>query len=165
MVTEERLKELIHYDDKTGIFIRRVTVARRVKARAGQVLNCTQANGYTRVMIDGSSYLLHRLAFVYMGVKLHGQVDHINGDRKDNSFCNLRLVTHADNGRNTKLPITNKSGSIGICWDKANSKWLAQIKFNGENHFLGRFSDIELAKKARLNKEIEFGFHQNHGMR
>jgi len=165
MVTKERLRELFDYSDETGLFTRLVSVARRPEARAGYVLNGCQNNGYMRVMVDGKSCLLHRLVFAYKGIEINGQVDHINGDRQDNRFKNLRVVSHAENGRNTKLPVTNKSGVMGVCWDSNNGKWYAQIKFDGVTHFLGRFDDLNEAKKVRFEKEREFGFHKNHGAR
>ena len=165
MITKERARELFNYDIDTGLFTRLVTVARRVKSRKGQVLDGAQSNGYLRVMIDGESVLLHRLVFVYLGLELHGQVDHIDGNRKNNAKANLRLVTHQENGKNVKLPSNNKSGVIGVCWDTRNSRWYAQIKHEGSNIFLGRHDSLEAAIKVRAQAEIKYGFHKNHGKR
>lgn len=163
MIETSRVRELFSYSEETGLFVRRVSVARRKEARVGHVLSGVQSNGYMRVMVDGESVLVHRLVFIYMGVSLTGQVDHINHIRTDNRWENLRQVSHAENGRNAKKPITNKSGTVGVCWDTNNRKWYVQIKYNGQNHFLGRFSSIEDAKEARAQKEVKFGFHENHG--
>ena len=163
MTTTSRVRELFDYDQSTGIFVRRISVARRKKAQAGQILDGTQNNGYMRVMVDGKSILLHRLAFIYMGVELAEQVDHINGVRTDNRWANLRPVSHAENGRNVKKPINNKSGVIGVCWDSITGRWYAQIKHKDKNIFLGRFNSIDEAAKVRKAKEVELGFHKNHG--
>lgn len=165
MLTTERVRELFNYDESTGLFTRIKDVARRPEARAGHVLSGVQSNGYMRVMVDGESVLLHRLALIYMGISIDGQVDHIDGDRRNNRIENLRVVSHQENGRNVKVPSNNKSGVIGVCWDSFNGKWYAQIKSGGKNIFLGRFDDLCEAKKARLSAELKFGFHENHGKR
>jgi hypothetical protein len=51
-----------------------------------------------------------------------------------------------------KKPISNnKSGHIGVCWDKERNKWLASIGYNGKKIKIGRFVDKNDAINARLN--------------
>jgi hypothetical protein len=93
----------------------------------------------------------------------NGDVDHINGDRQDNRICNLRNVTRSENCMNSSISKRNKSGVLGVCWTSRERKWLAQIQHNGKNIHIGSFDVLEDAKAARLNKEKELGFHENHG--
>ena len=67
MISQSRLKEVLSYNQDTGVFCRLVSTARRKAAAAGNDRFNQTKNGYYRVMIDGKSYLLHRLVFVYMG--------------------------------------------------------------------------------------------------
>ena len=49
----------------------------------------------------------------------------------------------------------NKSGIVGVNWDKARGKWQASIRFRGHKYNLGRFDDIEEAAKIRAIAEKE----------
>ena len=76
-------------------------------------------------------------------------VDHINGDTLDNRRQNLRVVSNAENLQNRQgLNANNSSGVRGVSWDKARGKWQAKIKVNYKTIHLGRFDDIEEARKA-----------------
>ena len=75
-------------------------------------------------------------------------VDHINGVTLDNRRCNLRLASHSENMRNTKLRKNNKTGYKGVCWDIVNKRYHVTIRYNGKKIFLGRFDNIIEAAKA-----------------
>jgi hypothetical protein len=70
------------------------------------------------------------------------ETDHINGDYLDNRHENLRICTTSENQRNKRIQANNTSGYKGVCWDKKNKKWCAQIKCNGISKKLGRFENI-----------------------
>ena len=91
------------------------------------------------------------------------QVDHINHDRTDNRIENLRLVNANENGKNQKASVRNKSGVVGVSWKKSKNKWHSQIMVNGKQIHLGFFDNIDEAKKARIDAERKYGFHENHG--
>lgn len=94
---------------------------------------------------------LHRLI---MGVNDPKQeVDHINHNRLDNRRSNLRICTHAQNGKNLPLKKNNTSGFAGIIWDKARNKWQVRIKVMYKGIFLGRYDDLEEAISMRLFAE------------
>ncbi len=82
-------------------------------------------------------------------------VDHKNRNRYDNRKSNLRCCTYAENNRNRGLCATNKSGVIGVHFDKKRNKWTASITLNGKKIFIGRFENKEAAIQARLQKEHE----------
>jgi len=74
--------------------------------------------------------------------------DHEKGDTLNNRRENLRLATNTENCRNQKRRNTNTSGYKGVWHDKRRNKWLAQIKVNGKNIFLGYHDDPLDAAKA-----------------
>lgn len=49
----------------------------------------------------------------------------------------------------------NKSGVVGVNWDKSRSKWQASIRFKGRKYNLGRFEYIQDAIDARQQAERE----------
>ena len=44
----------------------------------------------------------------------------------------------------------NKSGILGVCWDKSRNKWAAKIKVGGRHINLGRYDDKHAAREAYL---------------
>lgn len=90
-------------------------------------------------------------------------VDHINGDRTDNKIENLRSCSRLENSVNRAVASHNKSGVLGVHYDKSRGKWAAEIKVNKKKVYLGRFDSIDEAKTARKIAEVKYGFHPNHG--
>lgn len=161
MVTQERLKEMLSYNILTGEFIRiKPLKGNTLYAVVGSVNN----DGYVSISIDNKRYGAHNLVWLYKYGKFPDlQLDHINGVRKDNRFENLREVSHAENQRNKKLDKRNKFGYPGIRHGKRLGTYRACIGVNKTEIQLGTFSTLESAIAARVQAEIKYGFHENHG--
>ena len=82
-------------------------------------------------------------------------IDHILHQTNDNRKSQLREVTPSQNCMNRMVAKRNKSGVVGVSWDKACNKWRAAIGVNGKNIRLGSFTTIEDAIEARLKAELE----------
>ena len=159
----EALK-LFRYDYETGVLYWRWRVNNRVpKTLEAGAQN--KSNGYLYVKVHGRRYLVHRVVMLmcygFCGEGL--DVDHINHVRNDNRLVNLRFVTRRENQRNQSLGSKNTSGVTGVCFLKARKKYMAQIRVDGENIFLGRFETLEEAAAARAEANLKFNFHNNHG--
>lgn len=89
------------------------------------------------------------------------EVDHINGDGLDNRKQNLRLVSHARNMMNRRLPKNNKSGYKGVRWCPGKKKWRAEISYGGKQYHLGYFCDPLDA--ATVYNEASLRFHGEYG--
>lgn len=150
-LTAARLREVLHYDPETGAFTRLTPYnQRKVGDEAGGVLS----TGYVGICVDGSVYLAHRLAWLYVhGSWPSGHIDHINHVESDNRLCNLRDVTHKQNHQNLLKFSSNTSGHSGVCWHKAAGKWHSRIGHNGKHIDLGLFEKIEDAVAARKAAE------------
>lgn len=88
--------------------------------------------------------------------------DHVEPSRTlDNRRENLRIATTSQNGMNSRRGIGNSSGYKGVSFDRSRNQWMACIKVNYKNIFLGRFGSPELAYMAycTASKKIhgEFG--------
>ena len=79
------------------------------------------------------------------------QVDHINLDKLDNRWVNLREATNSQNQANIHAHITNTSGFKGVSWHRGVQKWRAQIERDGHSCYLGYFDTPEAAAAAYAN--------------
>lgn len=147
MLTQARLKEWLRYDPSTGLFTR--VKAGGGKAIVGTVISCKRA-GYLQVFIEGHNYVVHRLAWLYMtGEWPKGQIDHINCERADNRWSNLRDVDQSTNMQNRKHSQTNsKTGVLGV--SPSYGRFRAAIEVDGKFKHIGRFDTIEEAQAAHL---------------
>lgn len=154
ILPQARLKQLFHYDPDTGVLTRITNV--QGGGRVGKKDWC-EANGYYIVSVDGEQYYLHILAWIYMtGDYPNGLMDHINRDKKDNRFANLREATSSENAWNVGVPRHNTSGYKGVTRNKRLNTWTAGITFNGKRIHLGNFSTPEIASVAYHNAAKEY---------
>jgi hypothetical protein len=157
MITKERLRELLHYNPRTGIFkwrfSSRLSKLRKRGAIAGKVGN----DKYRRIWIDKQTYQANRLAWLYVygqwPVKL---LDHINNDRDDNRITNLREATDKESAQNRKVRSDNKTGFKGVHWHKERKVYIARITVKGRQIFLGRFDDPEQAHFAYCRAAFKY---------
>lgn len=161
-----RLKELLNYDESTGIFTHKkrrsgVPVA---GAKAGCRVKNLDGGIYEVITLDRKSYKAHRLAWLYCyGSMPAMQIDHCNGDSLDNRICNLRDVSPSENCKNRTLITTNKTGVNGVSWNKKESKYQVTIMHERKNINLGMFDNLEDAKEARAKGDIKYNYHASHG--
>lgn len=123
--------------------------------------------GYNSGSINNTHFQAHRVVWALVHGNWPGDmdVDHLDGNRKNNRIENLRLVSKLENSRNKGMTSRNSSGVVGVCWHKGAQKWLAQYSKGNWPIYLGVFSDKEEAAQAvRAAREAE-GFHPNHGTR
>ena len=149
-LTAEKARELLDYDPETGVFTWRVAKGRKSK---GMLAGCIDHYGYVQIGIDGTHYKGHRIALLITNGSWPSEhIDHINGIRDDNRIDNLREASQSINMQNLLRPMSgNTSGFLGVCWDTEKQSFLAQIKTNGKNKFLGRFADPSEAHAAYLD--------------
>jgi len=160
MITQKHLKKVLSYNSDTGVFTWLVSNSPRVKvgSRAGHI----NSLGYTIIGINNKLYNAHRIAWLYeYGEFPQKHIDHINGDRSDNSIDNLRDVSQHSNSKNGRISKNNTSGHNGV-YKQLNS-YIAKIKVLGKSLHIGSFKDKEDAIKARQEANIKYGFHENHG--
>ena len=138
MLTAYRLREVLDYDEGTGIFL-----------RDGKCAGGPNGNGYLRIRVDGVRYLSHRLAWLYVyGVWPTNQIDHINLNKTDNRISNLRDASRSENHANMPVSKANTSGFKGVYWAPNISRWRATVKVNGKKRNLGYFHSAKDASAA-----------------
>lgn len=151
-LTQERLKELLHYDPETGEF----TWLRGKRAGKKTGLRSPKSQ-YCRIHILSEPQFVHRLAWLYMTGKWPDHfIDHIDTNKFNNRWSNLRRATKAQNTNNRGLSKRNTSGFKGATFDKRRRLWLAQIVCQSRHYHLGRFRTAEEAHAAYVAKAKEF---------
>lgn len=140
-LTHELLRRLVRYDESSGAFTR---------SNGAPAEGAARNHGYRVMSVNGRPYLLHRLAWFYVtGAWPVAHIDHINGDKLDNRFSNLRQVTIKLNNQNIRKARSNsKSGMLGAF--PAGGRWRAQIKSGGKSVPLGIFDTPREAHEAYL---------------
>ena len=155
LITQQRLKELLRYDSETGVF--HWLVNRGKNGTKNKLAGSRLTEGYLVITIDGRSYIAHRLAWLYVyGVWPTSGLDHINRVHDDNRITNLREATCAQNMQNRNSLSNNKSGVVGVSWNKRINKWSASIKVSYKTIRLGNFSSIEHAAIARAEAKAKY---------
>lgn len=105
-------------------------------------------------------WYLHRFILGVTDAKI--DVDHRDRNGLNCQRRNLRTATRTLNNGNATLRADNRSGHKGVCWSTRDGEWMAYITFNKKRIYLGRFSNLARAVKARNKKSLElFGeFHR-----
>jgi hypothetical protein len=89
-------------------------------------------------------------------------VDHINGNPLDNRKENLRICTHQQNMMNQGKQKNNSTGFKGICFNKRDNKYQAQIMIDGKIKHLGLFDDKLDAYKAYCEACVKYHGEYHH---
>lgn len=128
-----------------------------------EALAANHNSGYRAGSILSRTCLAHRVIWAMHTGTFPDNIDHINGDRKDNRIINLRSVSKRENALNKAMQSNNTSGCVGVVFVRHLNKWQSKIKINGKYISLGCFCNFDDAAKARKAAEKKYFFHPNHG--
>ncbi|WP_312358867.1 HNH endonuclease signature motif containing protein [Mixta calida] len=171
----EKLKEMFVYKEDEGLLFWKERprhhfpsdgrFSRWNKLHPGrQAGSVSKISGYVIISIDRSCYKAHRLIwYMHTGEDPGTIMDHINHNRSDNRFSNLRKASYVSNAQNRSINCRNKSGCPGVKFYPEYNSWVVSIKVNYKAIHLGSFKDKDEAIRARRAAEIKYGYHKNHG--
>ena len=83
-------------------------------------------------------------------------IDHINHNKFDNRKENIRLTNDSNNNKNTTLKKNNNSGIIGVHYATRDKKWVAKIRLDYNDIYLGGYENKKDAIIARLDAEQKY---------
>ena len=142
--TRSYLEQFLRYDPETGL-LTWVSAGAHRRREAGWVTE----KGYLRVTLHGTHYRATHLIWLLMtGEWPTAQVDHIDNNKTNNRWENLREATNSQNNMNKGVRSDNTSGYKGVYWDSWKHKWRAEIYVNRKKIYLGAYIEIEDAIKA-----------------
>lgn len=160
MITQDIVQELFDYRDGNLYWRHKVNKRHGISNPAGTV----NSLGYRVVTINGKKIHAHRLVWLWHGLDLPEQIDHINGNRADNRIENLRAADCVTNAFNAKLKTDNTSGVKGVSWCNTYKKWIVQI-YAFKKKVSGRFASFEDAAAFARQKRAELhGAFANEGV-
>ena len=81
------------------------------------------------------------------------KITHMDGCRANNAWNNLKHVTQTCSLQNNGLQKNNTSGFKGVFWNKRGKNWMARIKINNKEIYLGLHEDTVSAALARCLAE------------
>lgn len=135
--TREELRSLFDYLPQ-GILIRKST---------NKPVYLILHRGRCKVVVEGQKYMLSRVIYAWhFSDPGNLQIDHINGNKKDDRIENLRVATSSQNNAakcNSKGYFKNKSG-----------KWVVDIMKDGKHNRLGTFANEKLAADLAFKLKI-----------
>jgi hypothetical protein len=153
-LTQEELREALDYNPLTGLF---VWISPRKSIRVGAVAGDFSGR-YVRLKFQQKSYPAHCLAWLYMtGRWPKDEIDHIDTNKHNNAWKNLREATRVQNAHNAS-PMNNKKYSRlkGVTYAKGRRKWMASIRLGGKHsRFIGYFDTEQEAHAAYVAKARE----------
>ena len=118
--------------------------------------NTKPRNAYLCAKFDNKKVLLHRFV---MGLTKGDKVivDHIDGNRLNNSKSNLRIVNNTQNLANQrrKDKINTSSQYKGVWYYEKINRWRAHLRCEGVTYHLGTFKTEEAAAEAYNKKALE----------
>ncbi len=128
--------------------------------------------GYYHVILskDGETktHRIHKLvSFAFcLNPNDYDIVDHIDKNRLNNMFNNLRWCTASENQRNATIRKDNTSGTQGVCFDESNNRWVAQWNDNNMKQKTKSFSinkyGADQAKQMAIDHrkamELQYGY-------
>ena len=169
-LTQEYLKECLHYNPETGIFtwkrrpishfkdgviVKKEHICNRWNTHyANTIAGYKSKLGYIEICINNKGCLAHRLAWIYSyGYDSENEIDHFDRDPSNNRIVNLRETGRVCQMQNTGDYKNNTSGVKGVSRQKQNKNWRAYININDKQKHIGSFLDFNDAVMARWAEE------------
>ena len=156
----ETLRQLLRYEPDTGkLFWKQRDASFCKSKRAQKIFNTKHAGKQAFTSIDSLGYCqtslslgsqryqlrAHRVAYAIMvGAWPDMDIDHINNNRTDNRWSNLRAATRSQNLANKKS-LGGASSFIGVAKAK-NGKWCGYAAKAGKRHIKTFDAEIDAAK-------------------
>lgn len=146
--TLDEYKELltkVAYNPITGIFI----------WTSGRVAGSNTLEGYRRIIYLGKPFYAHRVAYVAMTGVVAELIDHIDRNRSNNIWTNLRATDDTVNRYNSDPSTANTSGYTGVSFFKRVGKWQGYLTHKGKRISCGHHYTAEQAHIAASSKREE----------
>ena len=125
----------------------------------GEAVQVKDSGGYLIIKIGGRYLPQHRVAWKLMtGEWPQAEIDHINRNRADNRWCNLREATKAQNAQNRAAHSNNHLKVRGVR-QRPDGSFEPRIMKEGRAIYLGVYPTLEEAVAVRKQAEQRIFSH------
>lgn len=161
MITQDYLKECLHYDPKTGVFTWKKRPLNHFHCKrgfsvfnsqkAGKRADSKRSDGYSEIRFKKNRRLAHIYAWLYFyGEYPNGKIDHKNQNKSDNRISNLRIASSSDNNSNVKSKgVTSKYLGVHVCGK--SGKFIATCQ-KGKRNRMTKSHNIEIEAAKTYDK-------------
>lgn len=142
-----RLRSLLRYDAATGHlhWLVKVSLTGDARGKPGSRAGTITKSGYVQVSVNKRTYVGHRIAWALVTGQWPQQtIDHINGERADNRWHNLRCATQSQQQGNRPHNCDGLAKIRGLSWISKDQVW--QVSLAGK--YLGRYRDKDVAERV-----------------
>jgi hypothetical protein len=151
MLTQLRLREVLHYDPDKGVFTWLQCKRHDRIGKAAGTVHKFGHGAFLKIQVDERIYYAGRLAWFYMTGQWPILVKAKNGDGLDIRWSNLCETTRQLSGLDRRVNANNQTGFKGVHRGQSPTKpFSAQIQVGGKVHFLGSFATAEEAHGAYM---------------
>ena len=153
-ITFERASEVLAYCPDTGELRWKIG---RAGVCAGELAGTVTSQGYLQICIDYAQHRGHRLAWLLMTGQMPREIDHVDRNRLNNRWSNLREVAPGENQKNRGTPKNNTSGFMGVSFVRRDGTWRCAFQCDKRRYSLNGFTSAELASKAYEGLRAKYG--------
>ena len=142
-------RERISYNPETGAFVwcKENNFHKRLTGKPAGTIR----EGYLVIKLNNIGYFAHRIAWFLMTGEQPNVIDHINGDKLDNRFCNIRNVDFSANAKNHGKKINGPGLPCGVR-KLPSGRFQARLKCDNKLVSIGTFATVEEAEQAYKNE-------------
>ena len=138
-IIPEIIREAINYDPVSGQLFKN-----------GEPVTHKTSHGYLELRFRTTKYYAHRVAWFLVTGEQPQHIDHVNGNREDNCWFNLRSGTRSQNMLNSKSH--RRGQKPGVYFNKDQKKWRltipASMSKTGKQLYIGSYDSLDLANEA-----------------
>jgi hypothetical protein len=156
-LTHADVAAFLQYDESAKPSCLRWLAKPNRRIRVGSVAGFAANAGYIGVQVNGLQTYAHRVVWLLMtGNWPADQIDHIDGNKSNNTINNLRQATGFENQQNhRKERARSKSRLLGVHWNETRRTWFARIQVKGKSRYLGVFASPHDAYAAYISAKRE----------
>ena len=153
--SQAELQHLFTYDPDTGVFRWRVKHSRNVVV--GREAGTAKPDGYGFIRFNKRRYYSHRLAWMYVYGEDPGelQIDHIDGDPRNNRINNLRLANDAQNRWNSRRHSDRNNDLPKGVSRTPKGRFVAFKCRGGKSRYIGTFDTPAEASDAYMRAAVD----------